>query len=236
MSSASTMVDTASIASASSWRSTFVDRLRHSFSSATYTVPERAQSRGRDVVSTGRGGVGNMRVNSGSRDARPLDGPDDFSSTRGRELPPKHIVTHSGRGGAGNVRSPSRDPEVERQELAREHERIVQHMHEEENMPHSSGRGGAGNIARSRSRGPAPTLMGTGTGTTSAASTVHPSASTGKGGYGNIAYQGAGYDLEAERKAAEAAREKHHDKPHFHVFSSGKGTEGAREEQVEKLA
>lgn len=35
--------------------------------------------------STGRGGIGNMRATSLSRDARPDSGPDDFSVTRGRE-------------------------------------------------------------------------------------------------------------------------------------------------------
>jgi len=36
-------------------------------------------------LSTGRGGIGNLRPNSTSRDARPATGPDDFSQTRGRE-------------------------------------------------------------------------------------------------------------------------------------------------------
>jgi hypothetical protein len=35
--------------------------------------------------STGRGGLGNIRQASLSRDARPDSGPDDFSTTRGRE-------------------------------------------------------------------------------------------------------------------------------------------------------
>ena len=35
--------------------------------------------------STGRGGFGNIREASLSRDARPDSGPDDFSTTRGRE-------------------------------------------------------------------------------------------------------------------------------------------------------
>jgi len=66
--------------------------------------------------SSGRGGVGNIRRTSASRDARPDSGPDDFSSPRGREprpvLPTDASGTHAfstGRGGAGNMRSPSRD-------------------------------------------------------------------------------------------------------------------------------
>ncbi|KZV78507.1 hypothetical protein EXIGLDRAFT_847474 [Exidia glandulosa HHB12029] len=205
---------------------------------------DRSQSRGRDrepLVSSGRGGAGNIRPSSTSRDARPLDGPDDFSVTRGRELPTSHTVTHSGRGGAGNVRSPSRDPESERRVLAAEHERIVERLREEEHLPHSSGRGGAGNIARSRSRdGPARTLVGTGTGTTTHPST-HPHAqhehvpNTGRGGYGNIVHAGpvAGYDLEAERAALHAKKAP--------LASSGTGLDGApgiatREEKVAKLS
>ena len=65
--------------------------------------------------STGRGGVGNIRCASASRDARPDTGPDDFSPARGREPQPRlaesspnHVIS-TGRGGAGNIRSPSRD-------------------------------------------------------------------------------------------------------------------------------
>jgi hypothetical protein len=65
---------------------------------------DRSQSRGRETFvsiclhntplsfteylcpqhSSGRGGIGNIRQASASREARP-DGPDDFSSSRGRE-------------------------------------------------------------------------------------------------------------------------------------------------------
>jgi hypothetical protein len=37
------------------------------------------------LQSTGRGGVGNIRQSSLSADTRPKSGPDDFSTTRGRE-------------------------------------------------------------------------------------------------------------------------------------------------------
>jgi hypothetical protein len=66
------------------------------------SVNDRSLSRGRQPVvsfplpstwtlvnglqSTGRGGSGNIRQPSVSKDARPESGPDDFSGTRGREL------------------------------------------------------------------------------------------------------------------------------------------------------
>jgi hypothetical protein len=68
------------------------------------TATERSISRGREgfvrylilisfsriiiigpQTSTGRGGIGNIRHASLSRDSRSEPGPDDFSSTRGRE-------------------------------------------------------------------------------------------------------------------------------------------------------
>jgi len=71
---------------------------------------ERSTSRGREVFvcsshlyfpsishslsdyqqSSGRGGIGNIRAASKSRDERPSSGPDDFSATRGREPIAKH--------------------------------------------------------------------------------------------------------------------------------------------------
>jgi len=70
---------------------------------------ERSTSRGRDIfvrsshcspsishslsyyqLSSGRGGIGNIRPASKSRDERPSSGPDDFSATRGREPIAKH--------------------------------------------------------------------------------------------------------------------------------------------------
>lgn len=120
------------------------------------TMADRSQSRGREFQSSGRGGLGNIRPSSTSRD-RPVGGPDDFSSTRGREpaIEPTKIYS-TGRGGAGNIRSPSRDhkehigPDTHEREIVREHDRV------EKDAPHSFGRGGLGNISRSRSRGPAP--------------------------------------------------------------------------------
>ncbi|KAF8072327.1 hypothetical protein FPV67DRAFT_1560909 [Lyophyllum atratum] len=143
--------------------------------------PDRSQSRGRDVYqSSGRGGAGNIRQTSASRDARPSDGPDDFSIVRGREpLPASLKQTFStGRGGAGNIRSPSRDPTTPN--IAEEDTEFIRaHIAAAHDGPHSSGRGGAGNISRSRSRGPAlytqtPPTSGT------------PIRSTGRGGVGNM--------------------------------------------------
>jgi len=136
----------------------------------------RSISRGREYQSSGRGGAGNIRQASASRE--PItDGPDDFSSSRGREYavnPNKTLST--GRGGAGNIHSPSRD--ASRDSGARgvsEYEKQVIHDHlvAEQGAPHSSGRGGLGNMStsRSRSRGPASPPL------------VH---STGRGGIGNI--------------------------------------------------
>ncbi len=58
-------------------------------------------------------GLGNIRQASLSRDARPDSGPDDFSTTRGREPHPAHApaaVFSTGRGGAGNYARPRPDP------------------------------------------------------------------------------------------------------------------------------
>ncbi|KAG6860691.1 hypothetical protein C0995_008604 [Termitomyces sp. Mi166 len=130
---------------------------------------DRSVSRGRDVYqSSGRGGAGNIRRASISRDARPTDGPDDFSVTRGREPAPGVRPTFStGRGGAGNIRSPSRGPGsdlVEGDTGLSDAEVIRAYVAASADVPvsqtidrsfieqHSSGRGGAGNIFNSRSR------------------------------------------------------------------------------------
>nr|GAT53573.1 predicted protein [Mycena chlorophos] len=135
---------------------------------------ERSVSRGREALSSsGRGGLGNIRPTSTSRDRS--HGPDDYSSSRGRE-PPVSIseIRSTGRGGAGNFRSPSRDP-VDDKDVRAAGERDFIHAHEERDKEqvHSTGRGGAGNMSRSLSRGPS----------TSPAPQVH---SSGRGGAGNI--------------------------------------------------
>ncbi|KAE9409199.1 hypothetical protein BT96DRAFT_931973 [Gymnopus androsaceus JB14] len=119
------------------------------------TAPsERSLSRGRELVSSGRGGIGNIHAPVDL--TRPATGPDDFSITRGREpaVNPDRVLS-TGRGGAGNIRSPSRDtpahhspirPDQRQQELVKA---------ESDRQVFSTGRGGLGNMSRSRSRGPA---------------------------------------------------------------------------------
>ncbi|KAF9493452.1 hypothetical protein BDN71DRAFT_1483462 [Pleurotus eryngii] len=136
---------------------------------------ERSTSRGREAFhSSGRGGLGNIRQASASRD-RPTDGPDDFSITRGREAAPSpsRQVYSTGRGGAGNIRSPSRDPQPNTNSEY-EAQVVKKHNESEAGAIHSSGRGGLGNISRSRSRDP----------TRLATSPVRHS--TGRGGAGNM--------------------------------------------------
>ncbi|KAJ7220854.1 hypothetical protein GGX14DRAFT_432275 [Mycena pura] len=110
--------------------------------------------RGREpMTSSGRGGLGNMRAPSTSRD-RPTDGPDDFSSTRGRE-PPVAIsqMRSTGRGGSGNFRSPSRDPVDDRDARGADERALIRaHEEREKEMMHSTGRGGVGNMSSSHSR------------------------------------------------------------------------------------
>jgi len=140
---------------------------------------ERSSSlnRGRDFHSTGRGGVGNFRATSSSRDARPDSGPDDFSPTRGREPHVRNIdpVFSTGRGGSGNIRSPSRDPSKLDPTEASDQILVREHIIADENLLHSTGRGGVGNINRSRSRDVQKANAST--------TTVH---SSGRGGVGNI--------------------------------------------------
>ncbi|KIJ33120.1 hypothetical protein M422DRAFT_52572 [Sphaerobolus stellatus SS14] len=191
--------------------------------------PVRSRSRGRDFTSSGRGGAGNIRPTSvsRSRDARPDNGPDDFSQTRGRDVAPVPVhsapgtgytVTASGRGGVGNIiRSPSRGPgpvsparpvhtQSEQDVLAAAAERDAE-------LPHSSGRGGFGNIlgsrsasgSRSRSRPPGDVAAG-----------LH---SSGRGGVGNIVLGGQGAVI-----AEEEERRAHHHAEGIH--STGRGGTG----------
>ncbi|KAF8629379.1 hypothetical protein AX17_005675 [Amanita inopinata Kibby_2008] len=146
---------------------------------------ERSLSRGREAFqSSGRGGFGNIRRASESRDGRPDTGPDDFSSSRGREPRmdhPTHIYS-TGRGGAGNIRSPSREiAQVARRAELKEQEIIKSHVAADQEVMHSIGRGGIGNIAASRSRSREP--LGSASGPTTFYNPLH---STGRGGAGNF--------------------------------------------------
>ncbi|KAF6743302.1 hypothetical protein DFP72DRAFT_933789 [Ephemerocybe angulata] len=183
---------------------------------------DRSQSRGREALqSTGRGGFGNIRQTSLSRD-RP-DGPDDFSTTRGREPAPQvhlggvNAIYSTGRGGAGNLRSPSREPtRVD----TREKEVIDSYVAQQGEVPVSTGRGGLGNIstARSRSRDPLNSRE---------PSRSRSRLTTGRGGAGNVREEGVGGvyegnradEVERERRGKELAGGHGHEGPH----STGRG-------------
>ncbi|KAH9064314.1 hypothetical protein EDB87DRAFT_1600325 [Lactarius vividus] len=121
-----------------------------------------SRGRGRQYQSSGIGGAGNIRASSTSSErAHIVDGPDDFSSTRGREpRSPFHLdkVISIGRGGAGNIRSPSRDVDLARpsklssilETEQTKYERSVIRDREtaREGQLHSGGRGGVGNMVR----------------------------------------------------------------------------------------
>ncbi|KAF9218838.1 hypothetical protein BS17DRAFT_790517 [Gyrodon lividus] len=190
----------------------------------------RSLSRGREAFhSSGRGGIGNIRRSSQSRDTRPIDGPDDFSPTRGRE-PAVHSdrIISVGRGGAGNIRSPSRDAFRDRSKthaisentLAEtEYEAKLLREHAEATTVHSSGRGGAGNISgsRSRSRGPAAVVM----------------HSTGRGGAGNIH---SGDSVKPDLLDQQERRQHPH---HEGIHSTGRGgvanITGAHQPDIERV-
>ncbi|PPQ70898.1 hypothetical protein CVT26_014217 [Gymnopilus dilepis] len=174
--------------------------------------PERSQSRGREPFhSTGRGGLGNIRQTSVSRDARPSQsgvGPDDFSDTRGREPAPRQhgtAVYSTGRGGAGNLRSPSRDPTTHAGPSVAEEEVIRGHLSTQGEV-HSTGRGGLGNITRSRSRDPS--------------ATPNHSYSTGRGGAGNMIH-GDGTQHTTENLDEGERIKLHH--AHSGLHSTGRG-------------
>jgi len=188
----------------------------HSFASSidkSKTAADRSLSRGREVYSSGRGGAGNIRQPSASR-TRPEDGPDDFSTSRGREPAPAQSPRSfsTGRGGVGNIRSPSRDVQspLTAPEL-KEEERIVRvHVAAIKDAPHSSGRGGAGNItARSKSRDPQ---------VPAGAQHLPHMRSTGRGGAGNIV---SGDNLVAGLAQEEEERKNHYHRDTIHSTDRG---------------
>jgi len=169
----------------------------------------RSVSRGRNTFqSSGRGGIGNIRRSSQSRDARPIDIADELPSTRGREpvVHPDRLLS-VGRGGAGNIRSPSHDAHRDSRSIAEdaaetEYQARVVREHTEATTLHSSGRGGAGNISgsRSRSRGPATVMH-----------------STGRGGAGNI------HATDGSPSRLEALDERRLQGHHEGIHSTGRG-------------
>ncbi|KAI5984010.1 hypothetical protein EDC04DRAFT_3150213 [Pisolithus marmoratus] len=169
----------------------------------------RSLSRAREVFqSYGRGGAGNIRRSSQSREPRPYDVPEKISLTRGREpaVHPDRIYS-TGRGGAGNMRSLSREPgsvrSVHEDVIAEcEYEQCILREHTAAEAVHSSGRGGAGNIANSRSRSRGPGL---------------PLYSTGRGGAGNMVFG----DVRSSDTLDQEERYKHHRPEGMH--STGRG-------------
>jgi len=189
---------------------------------------DRSRSRGREqVFSSGRGGAGNIRPASKDPVVRGK-GPDDFSPSRGRELPViGDNFTHSGKGGAGNIRSPSRDADGQRK-AAKEVDEYAK-AHHDANAPITTGKGGYGNVldrSRSRSKGPTSTSNNTTSNTprTSTQSQVH---TYGHGGAGNVA-PGVGAHNEGHLKSLEEEESKnaHAQHAHDHVHSGGRGGAG----------
>ncbi|KAF9074997.1 hypothetical protein BDP27DRAFT_97469 [Rhodocollybia butyracea] len=113
---------------------------------------ERSLSRGRQLISSGRGGMGNMHT--ASVDSRPQTGPDDLSITRGRDLAinPDRVLS-IGRGGAGNIRSPSCHSPVTPQAIDLRQQELLKAEGGDRTQLVSFGRGGLGNMGRSPSRG-----------------------------------------------------------------------------------
>jgi hypothetical protein len=172
----------------------------------------RSQSRGREgLISSGRGGAGNIRPASREPAVARGKGPDDLSPSRGRELPViGDSFTHSGKGGAGNVRTPSRDAAGERkyvegvEKYAREHH--------DPNAPISTGIGGYGNVTRSpaASRSPSRTQDSNRT-------SLH---TFGHGGAGNVAVGDVHGDGNLTIQEEQEVREHHQENA---VHSSGRG-------------
>ncbi|KAK4686517.1 hypothetical protein P7C73_g3603, partial [Tremellales sp. Uapishka_1] len=172
------------------------------------------------VISTGRGGAGNL-VRSPSRGIDPEVIP---GAERGREITPRGVsadrVTHAGRGGAGNIRSPSRPGEriEEAKEEAIQSQLVTERRGRQAEEPFSSGRGGAGNIARSRSRSQARE-----------SSREHKSG--GRGGYGNtiLEQKASGEDLAkmaAEQRYEQEVLARHRAAESGHIHTTGKGGAG----------
>ncbi|TNY23886.1 hypothetical protein DMC30DRAFT_346646, partial [Rhodotorula diobovata] len=117
----------------------------------------RTESRGRNLVATGRGGAGNMsrsRVRDGSQ---PTESPAEVAAARSRSRSRARAHHHgedypvpTGRGGLGNVRGESQDARSREREMALEREdKEVEKRFAEKHRDDKwlSGRGGAGNTA-----------------------------------------------------------------------------------------
>ncbi|WVQ91813.1 hypothetical protein IAS59_005617 [Cryptococcus gattii] len=207
-----------------------------------------AEERGRQplhVVSTGRGGAGNLV-------AHPiLD--DGFvpGAERGRELSPhpstNDHVTHSGRGGAGNIRpsshSRTRDEiKQDAEEEALQEQLIADARGRQAEQGFSTGRGGVGNISRSRSRSKARTPRRESSSSTTRRDgsalglgrrTTRETVTTGRGGIGNISEEREKNSIELEKERAQnqyeanvLARYTTNEAAHPHAYATGKGGAG----------
>ncbi|AUB27483.1 cytoplasmic protein [Cryptococcus neoformans] len=204
-----------------------------------------AEQRGRQpghVVSTGRGGAGNLV-------AHPV--PDDDSlpgAERGRELSPhpraSDHVTHSGRGGAGNIRPSSHsrtreDIKQEAEEEALQEQLIADARGRQAEQAFSTGRGGVGNISRSRSRSKARTSRGEsstrreGSALGLGRRTTRDTVTTGRGGFGNISEEKEKNSIELEKETARNQYEANvlakyttNEAAHPHAYATGKGGAG----------
>ncbi|WVQ79916.1 hypothetical protein IAT38_002017 [Cryptococcus sp. DSM 104549] len=204
-----------------------------------------AEERGRQghVVSTGRGGAGNLVPHANQDDAVTP------GAERGRELSPHpvgEVITHSGRGGAGNIRPSSHsrtrgpngataaDAEAAKEDALQE-KLVADARGRQADAAFSTGRGGVGNISRSRSRSAAGSgregrreSRREGSQLGRREGSVHAS---GRGGFGNISEERNSIDLEkeAEREKYEAsvlAKHNADEAAHPHPHATGKGGAG----------
>ncbi|EPQ50379.1 hypothetical protein GLOTRDRAFT_141499 [Gloeophyllum trabeum ATCC 11539] len=209
-SNSSSQSETASLASTTTTATTKIEENRTNPSDID--EQRRSVSRGRDFTSSGRGGIGNIRRQSASRD--PDRNPDlpEVPLPRGREPVPYAATTRTsvsvGRGGAGNIRSPSRDRDPA-SVAEYEQDVIRRRMEERQAAAISSGRGGAGNIS------PAPRSP------SHSRSRSRARHSTGRGGAGNIR---PGDGVGAEVIDEEERREHEYAYDHAeHLHSTGRG-------------
>ncbi|WVO16662.1 hypothetical protein L204_104342 [Cryptococcus depauperatus] len=168
-------------------------------------VEERGRQPGH-VVSTGRGGAGNL-VSHVATDVDMTPGVE-----RGRELSPQALGDHA-----------------DAKEEALQEKLISDARGRQADGPISTGRGGVGNISRSRSRSQARTEGGReGSALGLGRRTTHEMTHGGRGGFGNILEERDSVD--AEKQAAHDAYEadvlaKHNtaEATHPHAYATGKG-------------
>jgi len=142
-------------------REVSLDRTTTGGTAHTDATATTERGRGRHVdgdflVSTGRGGAGNIRASSKTRAPDTVEPGAEEARERSRERSRERgFGVVGGRGGAGNFRSASRAPEdrikEEREhEEAKEQERIAHEKRAVGDANHlkSHGRGGAGNISK----------------------------------------------------------------------------------------